>query len=170
MEINRYDLLEMSNTSCGSDSCVRPSEHNCPMSSIIPHPGWAALHKVLHERRLLKESSRTKDPAARVEKDDFLLAYLLQFVTKETFLAIPLVSRRWGKFRSDDLWKKRTKLDWGLDVSTLNPKPADVSDFYRRLQTAYKETVRRRCSISVLHKNDMTIRLPTMMRERMFSF
>ena len=140
------------------------------MTSIIPHPAAMALRKVLHERRLLKESSSTNDPAARVEKDDFLLAYLMRFLTKETFLVIPLISRRWEKSRSEDLWKKRTLLDWGVDITTLNPKPAEMSDFYRRLHMAYKETVRHGRNISVLRQQDMMIRLPTIMRERMFSF
>ena len=139
-------------------------------TSIIPHPVWTAMHEVLRERQLLKKSHAESDPATLVERDDFLLHYFLQFLTKETFLSIPLVSRRWGSFRNDGLWEKRCRRDWGVDISTLSQKPETSYELYQRLHTAYKETIRRSQNICMLGKKDMTIRLPMLMRERMFSF
>ena len=99
-------------------------------------------------------------------RDDFFLSYLLEFVTKNTFINVPLVSKRWGKFKTYEMWQKRLKQDWGVDVLALKQKPTDVVGFSRSLHTMYRETVRRAENISVVHMKNTKIR----MRARMFSF
>lgn len=127
---------------------------------LILHPLYLALQQVLRERELRANISAP----AKVEQEDFLLMNIIGFMEKSTFVhTVPLVSKRWDKFRSDDLWNIRCKVDWSVDVSTLRPAPKCIKSFYRRLHEAFRASVRAN-NVSLVSAQNTVILFPVTVR------
>ena len=82
------------------------------------------------------------DPANQVEASDVVLHNLFSYFTRDTFLAIPLVCKRWRNFRTEALWKNRLLRDFDLDLSSLKKEP-NVLLLYKQMFAAKNDIYRK---------------------------
>ena len=95
----------------------------CVLMSLICHPIILALEQVQEWRKSgLPRPIIHTDPANQVEASDVVLHNLFSYFTRDTFLAIPLVCKRWRNFRTEALWKNRLLRDFDLDLSSLKKR------------------------------------------------
>ena len=101
--------------------------------SLVLHPIVVALEKVQEINR--RKSKYKNNAAEKVEASDVVLHTLFQYFTKETFLLIPLVCKRWGAFRTECMWRSRLLRDFDLDTSSLTKQP-DIIKLYKKIYTS----------------------------------
>ena len=80
--------------------------------AMVRHPICVALEKVqMLSKKKDQENSFHKsydNPAEKVDSADIILHTLFQYFTKESFLLIPRVCKRWSSFRTENMWKNRS--------------------------------------------------------------
>jgi hypothetical protein len=107
--------------------------------SLVLHPIVVALEKVQEINR--RKSKYKNNAAEKVEASDVVLHTLFQYFTKETFLLIPLVCKRWGAFRTECMWRSRLLRDFDLDASSLTKQP-DIIKLYKKIYTSVRTIFR----------------------------
>ena len=121
--------------------------------SLICHPIVLALEQVQEWRKSgLPKHILRPDPANQVEASDVVLHNLFSYFTRDTFLAIPLVCKRWRTFRTEALWKNRLLRDFDLDLSSLKNEP-NVLLLYKQMFAAKNDIYRKSQFLGIKPEN-----------------
>ena len=138
-----YFIITSVSGRVAEEVCRLYSGAACVLMSLICHPIILALEQVQEWRKSgLPRPIIHTDPANQVEASDVVLHNLFSYFTRDTFLAIPLVCKRWRNFRTEALWKNRLLRDFDLDLSSLKKEP-NVLLLYKQMFAAKNDIYRK---------------------------
>ena len=138
-----YFIITSVSGRVAEEVCRLYSGAACVLMSLICHPIILALEQVQEWRKSgLPRPIIHTDPANQVEASDVVLHNLFSYFTRDTFLAIPLVCKRWRNFRTEALWKNRLLRDFDLDLSSLKKEP-NVLLLYKQMYAAKNDIYRK---------------------------
>ena len=131
--------------------------------AMVRHPICVALEKVqMLSKKKDQENSFHKsydNPAEKVDSADIRLHTLFQYFTKESFLLIPRVCKRWSAFRTENMWKNRLKRDFDLDTKSLRKQPDNTMKLYKKIYSAKRELFRKAHHFGLKPEN-LVIQMP----------